>query len=171
MRLADRHCFHAAARATTVARHRSAAGDCAHAARRIGRDHPYVCPSARCELAFLLALVCRAGTMGVSESMRGWTTAAMDSLVFPRLDVALGKPAWRMAIWHGTTRTLYLCGVRRERAHEGSVCRDRHWTARSSNAPGLVGLGDSYAGESIRLAAARAHLSVSEQWLPDEPYR
>src|ERR1700675_85393 len=67
------------------------------------RDDSSLRAAAYRELAFLSALVRRARAMGI---FRVWNPAAMDTLVLSGVDVALGQPAWRMALWYGAARNL-----------------------------------------------------------------
>src|SRR5580658_4412152 len=95
----------------------------------------------------------------------------MDPVVLSRLNVALGQPAWRMALWISAAWNLRARCVCRERAEERRVCCDSRLASGSGHDLGFRGLGGGYAGESVRLAAACAHLSLSGRSLPDEPYR
>ena len=56
-------------------------------------------------------------------------------------------------------------------ADAGCICRDSRRASGSRHGLGLGGFGAGDAGESVWLAAARAHLSLSERSLPDEPDR
>src|SRR5450631_763007 len=106
VRLAGRCDLRAAAFATTEARYWFAAGGRPDDAGTGRFDDSSLRPPAHCELAFFFALVCCAGSMGrLGEPSEG-KLAALDSLVLPRIDVALGKSAWRMAVWNRATRHL-----------------------------------------------------------------
>src|SRR5208282_2121152 len=175
-RLAGGRDLRDAAFAIAAARDRSAAGDPAHATGGGRIDDSYLRASAHCELAFFPALVCCAGALGAIRTL-GWgrarEPAALDSLVFSCVDVALGESAWRMDIWNGAARYLHVGGIRRERARaeKRSVCCDSRLAAGSCHGFGFRSLGGGHAGESVWLAAACAHLSLSGRSLPDEPYR
>src|SRR6202521_43975 len=160
--------FRAAIFATAATRDRPAAGDRADAAGGGRFDDSSVRASAHCELVFFSALVCCAGKMGTLGARK---PAAMDSLVLSRLDVALGESAWRMALWYCAAGNLRPCRIRRKCSRAGGVCRDSHRASGSCHGCGLDGLGGGDARESVWLAAARAHLSLSERSLPDEPDR
>src|SRR5208337_2192875 len=94
-------------------------------------------------------------------TMRAPKPAAMDSLVLSRLDVALGKSAWRMALRHGAARNLHPRCIRGEFARAGCVGRDPRRASGSRHGCGLGGLGGGDARESVWLEAARAYLSLS----------
>src|ERR1700674_597534 len=111
--------FCAAAFAVAATRDRSAAGDCADAAGDGRFDDSSLRAPAHSELAFFSALVCCAGalgTRGTLGTLGARKAAAMDTLVFSRLDVALGEPAWRMALWYSAAGNLHARCVCRERS-------------------------------------------------------
>src|ERR1019366_10063389 len=106
-------------------------------------------------------------------TMRARKPAAMVPLVLSRLDVVLGESARRMALRHGVARNLHVRCIRRciprNTARAGFVGRHSRRAAGSWHGFGLGGLGGGDARESVWLAAARAHLSLSGRSLPDEP--
>src|SRR5208337_3021122 len=160
--------FRSAAFAAGVARRRPAFGGCAHAAGGGGLDDSSLCASAYCELAFFSALVCCAGAVG---RLGARAAATLATLVFSRLDAAVGESAWRMAFWNSAARNLRPRRIRGESARAQCVGRDSRRASGSCHGFGLGGLGGGDAGESLRLAAACAHLSLSERSLSDEPDR
>ena len=171
VRLAGSRDVRVAALAIAAARDRSAAGDRADAVGGGGFDHSSLRAPAHCELAFLSALVCRAGRLGATGALRARKTATVDPVVLSRLDVVVGESAWRMALRNGAAGNLHARRAGRKFAGEGCVCRDSRCASDSCHGVGLGGLGGGDARESVWLAAARAHLSLSRRSLPDEPDR
>src|SRR5580692_2096094 len=160
--------LHVSALRTHTAWYRSAARHRPHAPCGSRGDDSSLRPSAYRELALFVALVCRARAMG---TFRKQPSAPLGPMVLPRLDVAVGQPAWRLAVRISSARDLLHRGVYRQHARAGCVGRDSSRPPSPRHGDGLAGFSRGNAGKSLLLAAAPAYLSLSQRSLPDEPHQ